>query len=227
MPVSEATREHVIALKSHTTKLNNEIAAQLGIHHSTVTNIWKKWLETGSTKPYQGARMGPPSKLTEKEKRVIVREAKKDPKATSKEIQHASGVIGNKVSTRTIRRVLTRSGLKTYRPIKKPLLTKKHRQMRLKWAREHQNWLLSDWEKVGIKICCFFNFNFIFLNSLYFYCLLKSGISFSGGFQRWNLHLRRRSRLSLCEKITKWENKTESFVSETKISTKADVLGLF
>lgn len=158
MPISQTTRERVIALKSHTTKSNREIAAQLGIHHSTVTHIWKKWLETGSTQPYQGARMGPPLKLTERERNVFVREAKKDPKATSKEIQLASGDAGKKVSTRTVRRVLQQSGLKTYRPLKKPLRTHKHRQMRLKWAHDHQNWLTSDWEKVGTNYYFLFNF---------------------------------------------------------------------
>ena len=98
------------------------------------------------------------------EKAVIVREARKDPKATSKEIKAASGSVGSKVSSTTVRRVILAAGLKAYRPVKKPLLTKQHRAARLEWAREHRNWTVDDWKKVSLICLRFSNFFTLFKN---------------------------------------------------------------
>lgn len=163
MPVSEAIRNQIVALKTHTSKSDREIATDIGVHHSTVANIWKKWTSTGSTEPYSGAHMGPTEKLTRREKAVIVREAKRDPKATSREIQAGAGGVGSKVSTITVRRVLLASGLRCYRPVKKPLLTRKHKSARLQWARAHRHWTVDEWKKVGLV--CFTSSHF---NNLFF-----------------------------------------------------------
>ena len=77
-----------------TSKSNREIACDLGLNDKTVGNILNKWTETGSIKPYDGAKMGKKPKLTKREKTIIVREAKKDPKASSREIKEAAGPVG-------------------------------------------------------------------------------------------------------------------------------------
>ncbi|GFV44217.1 transposase domain containing protein [Trichonephila clavipes] len=35
------------------------------------------------------------------------------------------------------------------RPTRVPLLTKRHRQLRLRWAREHHYWSMDQWERVA------------------------------------------------------------------------------
>ncbi|GFS71116.1 transposase domain containing protein [Trichonephila clavipes] len=39
-------------------------------------------------------------------------------------------------------------GLRSKRPTRVPLLTKRHRQLRLHWAREHRDWSMDQWERV-------------------------------------------------------------------------------
>lgn len=128
MPVSQAIRNQIIALKMHTSKSDREISEDLSIDHRTVARIWNKYQETGSIRPYQGVKMGKPCKLSVREKALIVREAKKDPKASAEEVKNAVGEVGRKVSTRTVKRIISAGGLKAYRPVRKPLLTAKHKK---------------------------------------------------------------------------------------------------
>ncbi|GBM16915.1 Transposable element Tc1 transposase [Araneus ventricosus] len=40
-------------------------------------------------------------------------------------------------------------GLCSRRPTRAPLLTKRHRQLRLQWAREHRDWTMDEWKRVA------------------------------------------------------------------------------
>ncbi|GBM19165.1 hypothetical protein AVEN_79881-1 [Araneus ventricosus] len=40
-------------------------------------------------------------------------------------------------------------GLCSRRFIRVPLLTKRHRQLRLQWAREHRGWTMDEWKRVA------------------------------------------------------------------------------
>ncbi|GBM94806.1 hypothetical protein AVEN_134635-1 [Araneus ventricosus] len=40
-------------------------------------------------------------------------------------------------------------GLCSRRPTCVPLLTKRHRQLRLQWAREHRDWTMDEWKRVS------------------------------------------------------------------------------
>ncbi|GFV63316.1 transposable element Tc1 transposase [Trichonephila clavipes] len=39
-------------------------------------------------------------------------------------------------------------GLRSKRPTRVPLLTKRHRQLRLPWTQEHHDWSMDQWERV-------------------------------------------------------------------------------
>ncbi|GBN57888.1 hypothetical protein AVEN_26547-1, partial [Araneus ventricosus] len=39
-------------------------------------------------------------------------------------------------------------GLCSRRPTRVPLLTKRHRQLRLQWAWEHRDWTMDEWKRV-------------------------------------------------------------------------------
>lgn len=52
------------------------------------------------------------------------------------------------VSPQTIRRVLKGSSLEARHKPKVLPLTKKRREMRLQWAKDHQSWTIADWKKV-------------------------------------------------------------------------------
>ncbi|GBN90033.1 hypothetical protein AVEN_66919-1 [Araneus ventricosus] len=40
-------------------------------------------------------------------------------------------------------------GLCSRHPTHVPLLTKRHRQLRLQWAREHRDWTTDEWKRVA------------------------------------------------------------------------------
>jgi transposase len=52
------------------------------------------------------------------------------------------------VSSCTVRRVLHRSGLKAQIRRKKPLLTPRHRRLRLDFAKKYKSWNMDDWKRV-------------------------------------------------------------------------------
>ncbi|GFU51197.1 transposable element Tc1 transposase [Trichonephila clavipes] len=49
----------------------------------------------------------------------------------------------------TVQRTLLDMGLRSKHPTRVPLLTKRHRQLRLHWAREHRDWSMDQWERVA------------------------------------------------------------------------------
>ena len=53
-----------------------------------------------------------------------------------------------KVSRNTIARVLKDAGYAARVMKQKPLLTKKHKQKRLAWAKEHETWTIDEWKNV-------------------------------------------------------------------------------
>ncbi|GBN09315.1 hypothetical protein AVEN_9152-1 [Araneus ventricosus] len=40
-------------------------------------------------------------------------------------------------------------GLCSRRPTRVPLLIKRHRQLRLQWARDHRDWTMDEWKRVA------------------------------------------------------------------------------
>lgn len=124
-----------------------EIARREGVHHSTVTNIRKRWQPTQS---YQDAhRMGRPRAVSERSERQIAR------LVTSGQCHTAVGAQqllreeeGKVVSVWTVRRIFRRTGLVSRVKRRKPLLLERHRQARLSFAKKHARWRPADWRHV-------------------------------------------------------------------------------
>ena len=53
-----------------------------------------------------------------------------------------------RISRRTVQRRLAEAGLRARRPYQSPMLTQRHCQCRLEWARHHLRWRLADWRRV-------------------------------------------------------------------------------
>ena len=62
--------------------------------------------------------------------------------------QHINSIIPQSVSTSTVRRVLKKNSFKAVTKKKKPLLTVRHRKLRLAFALKYQNWTIEDWKRV-------------------------------------------------------------------------------
>ena len=86
-----------------------------------------------------------PVRLTAADERHIVRIARREPKLTYRALQEAAGV---NVHNRTIGRHLAEYGIKNWRAKKRPKLLEVHAQLRLEFARRHQNWTVAQWRNV-------------------------------------------------------------------------------
>jgi hypothetical protein len=104
---------------------------------------------------------GRPRKIDQRHERKLVRLILTGKCSTATEIKK---YIQNdstlpKLSVSTCKRVLYRAGLRGRAKIKKPCLSKIHRQRRLLFARTHENWTIEEWKKVvwsdESKICIF------------------------------------------------------------------------
>lgn len=62
--------------------------------------------------------------------------------------RHTRGTHGRHVSTQTVRNRLRDVGIRCRRPRKVPILTRRHRQARLAWARQHLRFTRADWANV-------------------------------------------------------------------------------
>jgi transposase len=131
--------------KGYTTR---EIAAKVGCKsHTTIVRLKKKYEETGNVQNKHNS--GRSRKLNERDERNIVRSIMTRECSNAVQIQKSLKVNDNiEVSSSTVRRALKRNGLAARVKRKKPLLSKKHREKRLNFAKRYKNWTVSDWNKV-------------------------------------------------------------------------------
>lgn len=123
---------------------SREIAAAVGVSKSTVNNAFKA-LELDTPR----SKGGRPSKLSDRDQRLAVRLITQNDVESAEQLTRViNRSRDDHVSSRTVQRALRKADMVARRPIKKPLLTAKHRQARLKWALEHQQWTTVDWMRV-------------------------------------------------------------------------------
>lgn len=96
----------------------------------------KVFKETGDVE--ETPHSGRPKITGPKENQVICNLSISNPEATATQISYVIHSMGTTISSSTVRRRLTNSGIIYSRPISKPLLTKKHRIERLKFARRNK-----------------------------------------------------------------------------------------
>lgn len=117
-----------------------DTANEIGCARSSVVFWVKRWYKTKdlSDKP----KTGRVRKTTSRQDNVIVKLAKEENDITSYKIQQEVKKRKIEVSVRTINRRLKEAGGKYSNKLIKPLLTEKHQQKRLEWAKKHQkfNW---------------------------------------------------------------------------------------
>eukprot|EP01099_Mayorella_cantabrigiensis_P002717 TRINITY_DN2199_c0_g1_i2.p1 TRINITY_DN2199_c0_g1~~TRINITY_DN2199_c0_g1_i2.p1 ORF type:complete len:282 (-),score=34.38 TRINITY_DN2199_c0_g1_i2:166-1011(-) len=125
-------------------KSNTQIATQVKIGVMTVNRIRKK--ERPSILKAKGGR---PSKLSEAARRRIRREitsGKAESAAKVSKILKNDGIAD--VSPDTVERALKKMGMNAITKVKKPLLTRKHKQKRFEFARTYKEWTVEDWKRV-------------------------------------------------------------------------------
>ena len=100
--------------------------------------------ETGSVTPKRKAKCGRKRKTTPRDDAYLIRESVKDPRKTSDAIKTTLGERGIEISSSTVRRRLLEVRRKSYRPVKKQLLTKTMKTKRYKWGLKYKNWTKED-----------------------------------------------------------------------------------
>uniref|UniRef100_A0A8C4SMH5 Transposase n=1 Tax=Erpetoichthys calabaricus TaxID=27687 RepID=A0A8C4SMH5_ERPCA len=121
-------------------------SAALKVPMSTVASIIRKWKKFKTTRTLP--RAGRPSKLSDRERRALVREVTKNPMVTLSEIQRSSVERGEPSRRTTISAAIHQSGLYGRVARRKPLLSKKHMAARLEFAKRH----LKDSQTMRKKI---------------------------------------------------------------------------
>jgi transposase len=132
-------------------KLHNEgmsqrmIATALHISRGGVENILRKALTGKCVNDLP--KSGRPRKLSKRTEKFIVVTSKRHPKLTARQLSSTCNVL-NKASLCTVKRILRRAKLFGRIAVKKPFLSKVHRQKRLAWCRERRLYNETDWGRI-------------------------------------------------------------------------------
>lgn len=125
----------------------SQISRQLGCSRKLVQNCIKHFEKYNTTD--NKIRKPPPRKTTINMDRQIVRMSERDPFLTSNKIKAKIEEQYNVVvSSPTIRRRLQEAGLRGCIAKKKPLVSKRNRLKRLRFAKMHVNKNVSFWKKI-------------------------------------------------------------------------------
>ena len=132
----------VIKLEKDTRRFPSILVSQFQL----IVSIIKKYKTHGTVPTLP--RSGRKKVLSPRTSRRIVRKVNNNPRLTAKDIQSELAASGTGVPISTIGRVLHGEGLNGRRPRKKPLLGKRHKDNRLKFAKQHLNDGYEFWSQV-------------------------------------------------------------------------------
>jgi transposase len=143
--LSKAQRERVIGAYLSGIK-QNVISAQLNIPTSTIYDTIKRYKETGFATPKK--RSGRPKELSQRDTRTLQRIVRTNRFSPLSDIRNElNSNLNTTLHNSTVRRYLHDVGLGSYTTRKKPLLTEKHRNDRLRWCKEKRNWE-EEWKQM-------------------------------------------------------------------------------
>ena len=146
MPLPLHKRYEIIFLHYHSKgpKLGLGATAKIvGCSKSSALYWVKKWGETKNLN--DEPKPGRNRITTPRQDAKILKLASDKENVTAVEIQQEMGKRNVSVSVRTIQKRLREGGAKYMAKLSKPLLTEKHKEKRLKWAKDHQDF---DWDQV-------------------------------------------------------------------------------
>lgn len=128
-------------------KSSREIASTLSIGKSTVNDIINRYRAGNGVK--DRPRSGRPRKTTKRIDRIIKRKSVADSKKTASDIaaELQEENVAN-ISRCTVSRRLHDVGLFGRVSVKKPLINKKNKVARLKFAEKYCNWTVENWKAV-------------------------------------------------------------------------------
>lgn len=124
-----------------------ELARRYGVHRSNIYRLCRRLEDTGSTDDRR--RSGRPRVSNVHDNRILRRMSVAQPNLVARDLRHRwSQEHGVEASTRTVARRLVEMGQYGRIAVRKPLLSARHRQRRLQFARQHLNWTVHQWRHV-------------------------------------------------------------------------------
>ncbi|CAF3404354.1 unnamed protein product [Rotaria sp. Silwood2] len=139
-------RYEIIFLSEHKKgpRLGNKKVARLIHCDAKTVRYWRaRWNETKDLS--DESKSGRPRVTTAEEDEMILNEVEENDHPTSVSIARGLKRKKVEVSYRTVHRRLKAAGYQFSTPLSKPLLTMKHKQRRLAWAKLMQD---QDWDKI-------------------------------------------------------------------------------
>lgn len=116
------------------------------VSRSTCQRVVRKYEETGSVE--DRPRSGRLQKLTQREIRLVRRTMLADRRKSLRQMRALLKSTGTSACRNTIKRVLAKYDLRRRAAVRRPLLTARMREARLKWAKERVNWSIEKWKSV-------------------------------------------------------------------------------
>ncbi|KAI1001531.1 hypothetical protein K3495_g6669 [Podosphaera aphanis] len=127
--LTKATRERTVGLLKGGNSCR-DVAIRVNCSPCVVGRLRKTISNIGS-----GSKGGRPSKLTPRLRRQIVHDITNETHRTPKQVAAAlEEAYSISVTPQTVRNVLRQAGLKTWKKVEKPALTRRHRKARLNFA---------------------------------------------------------------------------------------------
>jgi transposase len=124
-----------------------EVAKEFGVAPSTVTYTCQRYEEGYrlTNRPGRGRKR----KTTPRDDRALVRSITSGHYQTPRQVAESACLhSGVDVNPQTVRNRMHEAGYVARVKTKRPLLTKRHRKLRVEWAREHASWTTKDWDRV-------------------------------------------------------------------------------
>ncbi|GBM23434.1 Transposable element Tcb1 transposase [Araneus ventricosus] len=146
--LSEFDRGQIVMARKLATSIT-ETARLVGCSRSAVVSIHAKWINDGDNKSKRQG-VGRPRVIKEKGRRRLSRLVKQNRRQTVAQltVQYNAGPSAS-VSEYSVQRTLLDMELCSRRPTRVPLLTNRHRQLRLQWTREHPDWTMDECKRVS------------------------------------------------------------------------------
>lgn len=123
-----------------------DLARRFGVAPSTIKRLNQRVATTGTSS--DRARSGRPRLSNARADRVLRRLSTAHPRFTARTLRQLWHPHVPQVSRQTVSRRLVEMGLPGRIAKKKPLLTARHRQVRLQWARERQHMGVVEWGNI-------------------------------------------------------------------------------
>ncbi|XP_042228798.1 uncharacterized protein LOC121870891 [Homarus americanus] len=127
-----------------------EISAQTGVALRVVKNLAKRFRDLGEDElPAPLPKFGRPKLWSPRTLQVISRQVGSNPSLTAHEVRERNPCLLSHVSLRCVQQVLHDDlGFKSFRARRKPLLTKKQKENRVKFCKKYEVWDLETWKSV-------------------------------------------------------------------------------